>query len=854
MSTVTPNKSVYKKQGAPLSEAANYQAKLKSGVYLNPSKPTQEVDSKAFVSNAALLAAKSDLSIKPYQRELSKDASLAALAAKDVPGPKPVKINKNPAYSSSAASSANLKAGLSGKTAGKTSSISSTSSYSTSAAKSLASVNPSAHAQSILSSKYKGSDYTNGAIDYHKLNSKAHLNTSGILNAETIKDSRHGLASNKGSLAGSIDYSRLTSSAEKGASDLLSTKLESRDFSLAASGAHAASILGKLAPVEEPKLYSKIDAKVLALAKLNAAKTLDKVSKSNHDSYLYTNVDFNKQAIKIAQQKRAERDANSHAGEYDVGGGLYVPIGDVEAIARRFVSPVLAEIEIRANEQRKLDEEYAQEQERLRQEKTQHDLEVREQKQTEKRELKEEKDGHKQQLQLEKADYLAKKKELEELKEAELTKQKEILTALEQKHELTVQQLNKEKEYENDKLYKELSDFKDSKQKELAQLNGEYAAKLGPILEKLDQENIALHELVAEKEALEKISKSHAENLASSEKLLEKSKLQVESSELRLKQVTLDFDKATDDNVKAELELEVEKLKLEVEHKVTEEKANFSLKKEYLLEYEVTNKDLVKNETELKLKHEALKALEQEKEYATIKPGINDNKIRALEAEIKELERKEQAYKENEARKEFEGAIGAHDATIKELEEQKNELVARENAIFAELKDSDFNWKLLSSGVEELEIEDSSEPKLLEDQPAEPRLEDKPAETKASKRDTFLGRVATNFSKSQKLQDAQPLLPPGNRLRGLSISKLLKKDVKPNDSDAEPSKAKVDPTKSLQTEPVKKLPASVGTPEETNELKHSFTNFTQGSEYNIDEEDLYQRPSESESVHFVEKI
>lgn len=1019
MSTASPTKSkVYKKQGAQLSEAAQYHAKLKSGVYSNPGKASIGLgDSKTSGAAAALLAAKSDLSIHPYLREPSSDAASAALAAKYDPSifNSLSKSEALPSHLSASAASAartQAKKDVNGSSGTSEKSHSIDSSLSASAAKSILSTGSHEHARRHVPENYKhisqGGLVSTPSINYNKLNQKAQRTATGLISSrvQPEKDYRHGLAgtagnaalasssssaaaATKGSLtssntinssssstvASSINYSALTSKASRNATSLLdsvenpkrdhthgifSAKQE-YDASHAASGALAskASVAEKYNKpvVSTSGNYSKVDKHVLAVARANAAKSLQGLEKNHQDRYLYANKDFNEAAIKIAQNRREQRNFQSRDGQYDLGGGLFMPVADVEKIARKFVNPVLDDIEAKAAEQRKLDEEYEAEQARLREEKLQHENELRAKRLEEREERLAERNEHKDELKTEKEEHAQKKKELEDLKEAELSKQREILSELEKKHQLTVEQLEKEKNLENDKQYQELSEFKVAKETELAKLNHEYFEKLQPVIDKLEAENRAYEDLVAEQTALESIAKIDNDKLGTAETLLQRSKAQLEKSENELQAAELGLTKAQTDAEKLTAQSEVNRLRAEVERKITEQKESQAAQKQAFFESERSNQELLKSQKELELKAAAIKALEDEKKYAEIHPGANDNKIKALEAEIRELEIREEQYKNKEERKKFDEAIAKHEETIRGLEEQKRELTDRQDAIIAQLKKSDEGWRDLHEQFEELNVKPS-----ISEEGGAPQHESEiapkatgtvgdkeaaelsasvvglPPATTAStttapptkgqeptssaaiavpnsrtntspqkKNETFLNKVVTNFSKSSSRQpkEEDDLVTgagsgsitspnsasnpsPTKRKRGFSISKLLSK--KDSSFSASGTPASAAPASATSAAAAISAPAAIeeksstgstSTPtpatkstkdtsnatttthpgqinsKENNDLKHSFTNFTQGSEVEESKEmdELFGRPKDGkEKAVFTEQI
>ncbi|GMM33901.1 Eis1 protein [Saccharomycopsis crataegensis] len=956
MSTVTPTKpKVYKKQGAPLSEAAQYQAKLKSGVYNNPNRGSIGLaSSKASGAKAALLAAKADLSIHGYEHSISPEAATAALAARShIPKVETLKSPSSATYSLSPAAASKLLSSnavvvnqsskvtfedassqLSKSAASNAKipqyekgSVADESGYSSKAARSSLQHKSSFASDGLVSSPTKSIT----SINYEKIQSVARQSASEAIHNRTTpvaSPSRHGLTSLAGSpymnsqtsaVGGSIDFSKLTQRASSNASKYMAvnpslTSQSSKyvlDQSVNASspteGASRAmsqnSSLASKAQVGDTSRYSKIDSKVLSLARSNAAKTIADIDKSSSESYVYSNVDYNAQAITIARQRAEERAAGHRAGEYNLGGGLYMPFDEVEAIARKFVAPVLADIDLKTTEQRKLDEEYAQEQARLKEEKSAHEEHLKAKKLEKKTLLNQESASHKAEISKEKDEYNAKKTELERLKEQELATQKNILKEVEEKHSLTMEQLAKEKEVENDKLYQELTAFKTEKEDELKKMNDELTAELQPIVEKLDEQKKLYNELSDEHEALEEIARLAEEKVKAAEEILVKSKAQLLRSEKGLEAAELDLSKAEDDTDKMKAQAEVDRLKAEVERKITESKQSQADTKLATDELEKSNQDTLKNKKEIELKNEAIKSLEQEREFATMRPGLNNEKIAALEAEISELGKRQEAYKKKEERKKYEEAIAVHEATIKELEKEKQALIDRENVIIAELKSSDAHWKEMKEKFEEYNVTDS-EGEGEEEEKEQKRSEVSAAaseggssEVTKSKPEGFFNKmiqitkspkiINTGVSnKSLNVQEEASDGSPVKRKRGFSLGAMFKKDSTagnaatatadaatkstppPEVKGSDPQPVIVDGDEAVTNnakgaisdndldsdEEAYNEAKQVVKEKDANELEHSFTNFSQGSEVVRDQKaeiaNLFGKPEEAKGKSF----
>ncbi|OWB76410.1 hypothetical protein B5S32_g561 [[Candida] boidinii] len=173
-STTRHSQSVYQTDGRPLSEEAIYKAKVKYGVYQNPSKQSLGVDPSAS-DTAALLAASTNLEIHPYRRELAADAATAALIAKNDSAPKAWKrVNVAP-EAEYAAISAKSQASYPFNQS-DASEILSNSDYEESAASSVLKKSANSVARDALQDLYDFDDVRSGKVSF--TNSKLKLSTN----------------------------------------------------------------------------------------------------------------------------------------------------------------------------------------------------------------------------------------------------------------------------------------------------------------------------------------------------------------------------------------------------------------------------------------------------------------------------------------------------------------------------------------------------------------------------------------------------------------------------------------------------------------------------------------------------
>ncbi|OUM55784.1 hypothetical protein BVG19_g5382 [[Candida] boidinii] len=173
-SSTRHSQSVYQTDGRPLSEEAIYKAKVKYGVYQNPSKQTLGVDPSAS-DTAALLAASTNLEIHPYRRELAADAATAALIAKNDSAPKAWKRNSVAPEAEYAAISAKSQA-FNHSSQPDTSETLSNSDYEESAASSVLKKSANSVARDALQDLYDFDDVRSGKVSF--TNAKFKLSTT----------------------------------------------------------------------------------------------------------------------------------------------------------------------------------------------------------------------------------------------------------------------------------------------------------------------------------------------------------------------------------------------------------------------------------------------------------------------------------------------------------------------------------------------------------------------------------------------------------------------------------------------------------------------------------------------------
>lgn len=316
--------SVYQAQGKPLSQQALYQQKLRQGYFNSPGKPSVGVASSAS-DTAALLAASTDLTVKPsYERlraapEAHNAATSVNLDRKNVP----------------AAPVAKPELGI-----------------------------PLSYDQ--------GSVYR-----------QAHSNSTSTMTLRTTPEksvSKHGLAS-KPSVASTLNIGKISQVADKNSSLLLNKRfnpgqdhrsgikpaefLTEEEESFAAQSAgrsltmkHGSGYTDSISTQKRTKTFQAadvVDASLLAAASAKAQERLSSIN-AIHLLDLKAQAQLYSKALATAQKNSEERLKSHNNGMVDLGGGLSLPLSEVDKLANLIVQPVLTDINTKAAAQREYDQ------------------------------------------------------------------------------------------------------------------------------------------------------------------------------------------------------------------------------------------------------------------------------------------------------------------------------------------------------------------------------------------------------------------------------------------------------------------------------------------------------------------
>ncbi len=603
--------SAYRATGAPLSEEATYKSKLKYGQFKSPAAPSVGVASNSSGA-AAELATSSNLSVNIWKPEVNVDGKKAALATfgrSSEYSPKAWTPKESPAAANAAHAvrefvpDIKIRETISGK-----------GTYSSNAASFAHSVPASQFAASALPEVYKFAEERNVSASDHitkSVSAKVYKDSDSIY--ASVSDPREAAS------ARTFSISQLHSLAAKNAQDRLSER-DRTNFG-------------------GPSIT---DPQVLAEARRRADQTLLNINKNIGETSLYSNIAFNEAAIKIANQSHEERSRNSN--KINLGGGAFITQEEAEAIAQKFVKPVLDEISEKAEAQRAADEVIRQQEEELRQHKLAEKEALHAQKQKEKEERQAEKNEQKK-IDNERKEELRSKK----------AEEKRILNEEKSKHIADLEEI-KEKDrlalLEEERKQKQIYDEKLAREKEIRDhLHATTKAEEERLKEietkdkaALDVQNELLSEALATADVANKLAEAEETKAKLSEKLesLANDSVKIAKDNLEL---AIQAEKEASDG--AELEKAREGItKAETELKIKEAEASKAEagSKKIELDLEKTRHEAEEAKLALEIEEEkrkqliiALKLTNEEQEEISLKDQQIDDLVFSLVGGTKEL-------------------------------------------------------------------------------------------------------------------------------------------------------------------------------------------------------------------------
>lgn len=521
--------SVYQNNGKPLSQQALYQQKLRQGVYSNPGKPSVGVSSNAS-DTAALLAASSDLTVNPsYERSKpAADAQTAALAAKKNETTAWKRESTDP-YADAAAASAKVKSAT------------------------------------VKKSKLGLPD----TYDKTSVFTKAQSNSANSMTSRSTPEklvSKHGLASKQTASTSPLNIGKISQLADQNSSLMISKRFNpENDYRSGINTSKSEAAAVAAANTTTPQLmrhglgYSDsqssqrrslnfqasevVDAALLAAASAKASERLNSISSASTLDIRERAQAYSKALT--AAQKNSETRLNAHkTGMVDLGGGLLLPIGEVDKLANLIVQPVLDDLSSKAEAQRESDDKQKKKWFELTQLHQKSKKEDEEQKLAEKAERERAKEARIAAHEEEKSAEDEKVREFEAEKRAVYDGKAAELSELKETHASEQEELNKEREENEARIREEESGLIEGRKNELEEMQAEKDEILKPVNEELETETSKLNEVTAERDThkseydeIQKINDERAAKVAELKQKLEEANKGIEQHNALLLEV-----------------------------------------------------------------------------------------------------------------------------------------------------------------------------------------------------------------------------------------------------------------------------------------------------------------------------
>lgn len=520
--------SVYQANGRPLSQQALYQQKLRQGVFNTPGKPSVGVSLNASDA-AALLAALSDLTVKPsYERlHAAPEAHNAALAVKHQPSKAWSRDATDP-HADAAALSAKLGPGP----AAPKSELGIPATYNKGSVYKQASANLTSTMTSRTTPEKlvlkhglasKSATFTSGSLNIGKISQLADKNSSSLLNKRfnPEQDYRLGVAVKPAEF--------LTEDEERMAAQSADRSLTMR---------HGAGYTDSISAQKRTKTFQAadvVDATLIAAASAKAAERLNSL-KLTSPLDLKEQVQLYSKALAAAQKNSEDRIKSHKAGVVDLGGGLTLPIGEVDKLASLIVQPVLDDLTTKADAQREIDSEQLKKRIELT------NLHLKFKREEESRKIAERNEREKAKQARIEANEAKKKEEDDQFVEyqkernGEIHVKNEALRELKEQHATEKEELLKEKQENEERIEEEETGLINGRKEELEKMQAEKDEILKPTLEELEVETSKLKDLTDSKDQLttevESAEKQKADYTAKIEELkrkLEETRAEIEA-------------------------------------------------------------------------------------------------------------------------------------------------------------------------------------------------------------------------------------------------------------------------------------------------------------------------------------
>lgn len=486
---------------------------------------------------AALLAASSDLSVKPsYERlQAAPEAHNAALAAK--------------------------RENITAWTRGKEDPLADAAAASAKAAEAV----PRKLELGIPASYDKGSVYRMATSN----------STSTMTSRSTPEKSvaKHGLASKTSTITSqSLNIGKISQLADQNSLKMINSRfnpeqdyragipikpaefLTAEEEKLAAQSAgrsltlkHGAGYSDSVSQQKRTKTFQAadvVDATLLAAASAKAAERLNSISLADPIN-LREQAQIYSKALATAQKNSEERLKNHNLGLIDLGGGLKLPIGEIDKLALMIVQPVLNDINEKATAQRESDATKKLKFAELLQLHEKFKVDDFNRKQKEKADRKQ---AEKERIEANEG----RKKNEDELyttyqgeRNTEVDDKTQELKELEEKYAGEREVLLTEKQLNEDTIQEEESGLIGGRKKELEELQAEKDEELKPTLDELEIETGKLKELTDSKNQLEgevesgeKLKAEYEAKIAELKEKLEQTKTSFETTTAELEETT----------------------------------------------------------------------------------------------------------------------------------------------------------------------------------------------------------------------------------------------------------------------------------------------------------------------------
>ncbi|CAI4035510.1 hypothetical protein SMKI_13G1590 [Saccharomyces mikatae IFO 1815] len=374
---------VYQTTGEPLSREALYKAKLKYGVYQSPAQSYSigVSDAHAASDKAANLAHDNQTPVEAYKR-MFIDPNATKAASKM--GPRVIRQNsitsknsqepqtKRKAKESSGAAASKAysmtmeTSSLSSQTNNRSYSITSASSVLSGASTSLSNtINPKPKTMNLekvlMGAEKKAESRIKERWEPEKANFQYGVKTDehGRLNQFSFSNDM------MNNIMAKVDAPK-AQNLQKDKKLAAEQEATSMKFALGAANAvkdmHPGQDIDKSLALKAQKrdtyLSQLTSQQVLTLARANVDKQLDIIEKSDMHKKLFTNMEYNKAAVAVAQSNQQKK--TEFHNKINMGGGLFLSPEDITKIASGLISPVLGEVSERAEAQRAMDEEIAE--------------------------------------------------------------------------------------------------------------------------------------------------------------------------------------------------------------------------------------------------------------------------------------------------------------------------------------------------------------------------------------------------------------------------------------------------------------------------------------------------------------